>query len=393
MGSAVSVTAVVVGPCGVRASSDSAVDCDLVAAALDGIDDDFVLFDELPVAVGSLWREVFTGLLDGEAAALICPSWWPDRRTATVFDAARTVAARAEVVRRCAALASAVPSPPGVVVEIAAAFVAVTRRPAARPTRIVAREADPAGVAEEVARLAGESGSVVVDCADGVGGARELGALIAGRARAGGSTVTVVDDGRLLRAARNFTADDQPAPRVPAAHPRGRLRLWVGGAAAAGVAVAGVAVGAGRPTTPSPTLLVEGRVVVEVPATWTARRITAGPGSARVQVNSPSDPHAAVHVTQSLVSRGETLAHTAETLRRAMLDEPPGVFVDLKPADRAGARQAVTYREIRDGHDIRWTVLIDGDVRISIGCQSARGAEETVRTACDRAVASARDVG
>ncbi|MFZ0834954.1 MAG: type VII secretion-associated protein, partial [Mycobacterium sp.] len=142
-----------------------------------------------------------------------------------------------------------------------------------------------------------------------------------------------------------------------------------------------------------PTLLVEGRVVVEVPATWTARRITAGPGSARVQVNSPGDPHAALHVTQSPVPRGETLQHTAEALGRAMLDEPPGVFVDLNPADRAGERQAVTYREVRDGHDIRWTVLLDGAVRISIGCQSARGAEETVRAACERAVASARDVG
>ncbi|MFZ0835689.1 MAG: type VII secretion-associated protein, partial [Mycobacterium sp.] len=167
------VTAVVVGPCGVRASSGSAAECDLVAAALDGIDDDFMLVDEQPVAVGSLWREVFTALLDGEAATLICPTWWPDRRIATVFDATRTVAARAEVVRRCAALASAVPSPPGVVIEIAAAFVAMTWRPAARPTRIEPREADLDGVADEVARFAAGSGSVVVDCADGVAGARE----------------------------------------------------------------------------------------------------------------------------------------------------------------------------------------------------------------------------
>ena len=51
------------------------------------------------------------------------------------------------------------------------------------------------------------------------------------------------------------------------------------------------------------TFLVEGRVALTVPATWPTQRVIAGPGSARVQVTSPSDPEVALHVTQSPVRR------------------------------------------------------------------------------------------
>ena len=49
--------------------------------------------------------------------------------------------------------------------------------------------------------------------------------------------------------------------------------------------------------------LVEGRVALTVPASWLTQRVIAGPGSARVQVTSPSDPEVALHVTQSPTSR------------------------------------------------------------------------------------------
>ena len=39
------------------------------------------------------------------------------------------------------------------------------------------------------------------------------------------------------------------------------------------------------------------------------------------------------------------------------------------------------------------TVLLDGPVRISIGCQSRPGGEGTVRDACDPAVRSAHAIG
>jgi type VII secretion-associated protein (TIGR03931 family) len=136
------------------------------------------------------------------------------------------------------------------------------------------------------------------------------------------------------------------------------------------------------------TVLVEGRVALTVPAGWLTQRVIAGPGSARVQVTSPSDPEVALHVTQS-PTPGETLAGAADRLRHAIDTEPAGVFVDFNPDGVSAGRPAVTYREVRAAHDVRWTVLLDGSVRISVGCQSRPGAWEAVRDACEQAVRSA----
>ena len=140
------------------------------------------------------------------------------------------------------------------------------------------------------------------------------------------------------------------------------------------------------------TFLVEGRVALTVPANWPTQRVVAGPGSARVQVTSPSDPEVALHVTQSPVA-GETLGGTAERLKQAIDAEPAGVFVDFNPSGISAGRPAVTYREVRAGHHVRWTVLLDGAVRISVGCQSRPGDEDAVRDACEQAVRSAHAIG
>ena len=133
-------------------------------------------------------------------------------------------------------------------------------------------------------------------------------------------------------------------------------------------------------------------MALTVPADWPTQRVVAGPGSARVQVTSPADPEVALHVTQSPVA-GETLTGTAERLKRAIDAEPAGVFVDFNPSGISAGRPAVTYRELRAGHHVRWTVLLDGAVRISVGCQSRPGGEDAVRDVCEQAVRSAHAVG
>jgi type VII secretion-associated protein (TIGR03931 family) len=107
-----------------------------------------------------------------------------------------------------------------------------------------------------------------------------------------------------------------------------------------------------------------------------------------VQITSPTDPEAALHVVQSVVV-DETLSDTADTLKRAIDEATAGVFVDFNPNGRSSGRPSVTYREVRPGHDIRWAVLLDGAVRISIGCQSRPGADSAVAEACELAVRSA----
>jgi type VII secretion-associated protein (TIGR03931 family) len=149
--------------------------------------------------------------------------------------------------------------------------------------------------------------------------------------------------------------------------------------------------GVTRVDTAPTTFLVEGRVALTVPANWSTRRVIAGPGSARVQITSPSDPEVALHVTQSAVP-DESLSDAAERLKRAIDAEPAGMFVDFNPSGSSAGRPAVTYREVRASHQVRWTVVLDGMVRISIGCQSRPGGEDAIQDVCDQAVRSARAI-
>jgi len=190
--------------------------------------------------------------------------------------------------------------------------------------------------------------------------------------------------------------------RTPAG---GIVGVIAGGIATVCVAVAAAVLPGGQPRPAaagdpaSPTaedpagleLVVEGRVAVGVPPRWTARRITGGPGSPRVQVTSPEDPVIAVHITQSFTP-GTTLADAAASLRRAIAGQPPGIFVDFNPQATAAGRPAVTYRELRPGRVIGWSVLLVGSTRISVGCQSRPGAEDGVRRACEQAIRSAREI-
>jgi type VII secretion-associated protein (TIGR03931 family) len=140
------------------------------------------------------------------------------------------------------------------------------------------------------------------------------------------------------------------------------------------------------------TLLVEGRVGVMVPAQWVVQRVTSGPGSARVQIVSPTDADVALHITQSSLPSHQSHEQVAEALRDALSHEPDGVFVDFNPSDRRAGQPVVTYGEMRADHHIAWVVLVEESLRIAIGCQSAPGREEAVREVCDAAIRSAHAV-
>jgi len=412
-----------VGPGAIRrlcCGTSTAADAEMCAVALDAIDDRIALVNGSPVAVDSLWRTVL-GSLDcgsGDGLTVVHPSWWSTSRVGVVTAAARAEASSEVVPDQVLArprswlLTQAWPDngpvtgpEATVVVEIADRLVAVAG--AGSGAVAVPRTTEPPIVAQEVAGVvAGLSRAVVaIDAPGSVSGAAALATLIADAVRdIGGQTVTEIDDARVLQLARRApkarSVADEPRSTGGAGGARSRGRR-LGGLAAAGVVVAAVpAVGAlaamGRHGMPvadeSPTtFLVEGRVALTVPADWRTQRVVAGPGSARVQVTSPSDPEVALHVTQSPVA-GETLSGTAERLKRAIDAEPAGVFVDFNPYANSAGRPAVTYREVRAGHHVRWTVLLDGVVRISVGCQSRPGGEEAVRDVCERAVRSAHAV-
>jgi type VII secretion-associated protein (TIGR03931 family) len=392
------------GPATIRRLDCAAThgDGEMVASALDAVDDKVVLLDERPVTVESLWHTVLQSLLGGRqrSVTVVHPSWWATSRVDVIRAAAGQLADSVTTRRRSWLLAQASPHPPRttVIVEIAPRMVVVIA------DSVVAepRRGQPGRVAEAVAGVmaatAPQATAVVIDAPDTVVGAATLAALIAERVRRGCADLTVVqvDDVRLQRlaAATCWARGEDDAPELaqraePNRKPT-RAALVLAVAAAAAILTLGIA---GRHRAPAPgevpaTFLVEGRVTLSVPAQWAVERVVSGPGSARVQLTSPTDPEVALHVTQSPVPH-ETLAVTAESLKRAIDAEPPGVFVDFNPSATSAGRPAVAYREVRAGHDIRWTVLLDGPVRISIGCQSRTDNPAAIRDVCERAVRSA----
>jgi type VII secretion-associated protein (TIGR03931 family) len=382
---------------------------DIVRAALDAIDDRVALVDERPTAVDALWEAALRAATRGhcDGTLIVHPSWWPASRVGVVNEAAAAVAGRTRTRSSLLMQASCAAPDETVVVEIAERLVAIT----ASEVTAVPRTAEPQfvahGVAGVVAAVAPEA--VLIDTPSTVAGAPALAALIADAVRGNGRNapdLLEINDIRLARLARSTcsaaAALSGPATTAPAGigRPRGRTRSGLVAAAIVVAAAAPTAVTTGRPGVVAPkpvetaptTFLVEGRVALSVPASWSAQRMVSGPGSARVQVTSRADPDVALHITQSPVA-GETLSGTAERLKHAIDAETPGVFVDFNPSGASAGRPAVTYREVRPGHHVRWTVLLDGPVRISIGCQSRAGDENAVRDACDQAVRSAHAIG
>lgn len=370
---------VVVGPADVR--GPRAVDATLVEVAFDAIDDDTALVEERVTPTEEVWRDVLGSALGGRCAGvlLICPTWWPSRRVEGVAAAARRWSTDVVARRRVDVL-----GPTSTVVELAPDVVVVH---ADAQRHAIARAGPSEDVVKAIVAYLAGLDAVTIDVPWGTAA---FGAELARSLRARGIGVTVSDDGDVVRLARAATAVSQDGA-TPRWRRVARPRTTV---LAAALTCAGCLVVAAGVLAPEPapqqdvTWLVEGRVAVEIPAAWTVERITAGPGSARVQVISPYDGLAAVHLTQSRVP-DQSLDATAEALRAALADEPEGIFVDFVAHGVRAERDVVTYGERRDDRHVAWTVLLDRGVRIAIGCQGAvdRVGPEQV---CDRAIRSAR---
>lgn len=371
---------VVVGPNLVRGPGH--VDAELVSVALECIDDGHALLDDVVLPAAEVWRSLLGSAMGGpcDGAVLICPSWWSSSRLERVEAAARDWCDNVVIRQRVDLLAT---SP--TVLEIAPELVVVH---AGGQRHAIVRTEQGVGVVDAIAACVHGLDPVVLDVPSGLA---RFGADLARTLRSRSVDVTVVGDDVLVAGA---VAQCQPprAEECPTTRRGFMMRAVVPLAvvlALTTLTAAGMAIG----TDPEDDVawLVEGRVAVQVPARWTVERITSGPGSARVQMVSPSEPRDAIHVTQSLVPETQTLDETAATLRAALAEEPDGVFVDFTVRAEPARRAAVTYREIRADRRISWTVLLDGGVRIAIGCQGAVD-EPGPGPQCERSIASAHSV-
>lgn len=389
------VTVVEVGPAGVqvlRGRSAARPDEAMVSAVLDGIDDDVALFDERPVAVAALMRAMMSSILGDsrDPVVIVHPSWWSRARIDLVVRSSGTTRKVVAVSRSEVARAAGLVGP---VIEIAEEFVAV----AGPGQRVFGR-----GNIESVAAVAAESdqcGDVLLDAPAGIAGsaqtAERLRVALAARGRSARDVDVAAIAGAVpaRRRIRGLVAAFLVASGVLVALvlPVGRELGLSEGRELVGAAVATLRPDGGAPA-PAAVNLVEGRIVVEVPSHWNIERVRSGSGSRRVQVDSPTDADVALHITAAYAP-GSTLAQAAEVLGDAVAAATPGVFVGFRPAVEVAGRPAVTYREVRAGRVVDWSVVLSGSTRIGIGCQSAPGEEDVVRGPCEQAVRSARELG
>lgn len=319
--------------------------------------DRLAVVDHRVVEVADLLREVLAEAAGGRrrSLAVVLPSWWSAAREATVAGAAGNVAEEVRVFRR-GSLLSAVHD--AAVVEVAADVVAIVEPD--RPLRVWDRESWPP--------TTGVPDSAVVDVPCGV----------------------VAPPGLPGRRCRREDLEAAVAART-ATRARLRFRRPVAAVLAGVLVTAATVPWLARDRAQAQwRVLAEGRAAIEVPTGWGIDRITSGPGSARVRIFAPGGLPA-LHLTQSI---GPTdMAATAETLGRAIALAPAGVFDEFRPDVVVGDRAAVTYRERRAGSQTEWAVIVDKDVRIAIGCQSAPARAEAVAQICARAVSSAHAIG
>jgi type VII secretion-associated protein (TIGR03931 family) len=398
-----------VGPSAVRrlcCGGATVADRDAQNTAFEHIDDPITLIDLRPVSVESLWRSVLAAADCGTAEEVIVvhPSWWAPERIDVVGTAAQVLVGPVVLRSRSWLLTHASPAKSELatlVVEIADNLVAVTGSAVGAQTRHREQQAVADAVVHSILAMMSDTMElVVIDAPRTVPGARSLSASIARELRNSGCTVAVleVDDIGLRKLAGEIVPLERRAGAASRKAISGNVRrsLW---RLTLVLAVISVVVGVGTLIRHAPprdhddsiptTYVVEGHVALKVPAQWPIRRVVTGPGSARLQLTSPSDPEVALHVTQSRVAL-PSLDATAEFLKSAIDAEPAGIFVDFNPTGHSADRPAVTYREVRSDHDIRWTVWVDKAVRISIGCQSRQGHDEAVNRECEVAVRSAR---
>jgi type VII secretion-associated protein (TIGR03931 family) len=395
-----------VGPNAVRrlcCGGATVVDVESQRAAFEHIDDAVTLIDLRPVSVESLWRSVLAAVDCGAAETVIVvhPSWWSPERVDVVSVAAEALTGDVVMRPRSWLLTQASRSKSEVatlVAEITDDFVAISGATVAAETRRRDQRIVADAVVRSIVATASDTSEVVIiDAPTTVHGAGPLSALIAaGLRNSGGMSVLEVDDIGLRRLAGVIvpteSLEHSSRWRVAASRALVRNLALVLPVISAVIGVSALirhtAPRAGDSAIPT-TYVVEGHVALEVPAQWPVRRVVAGPGSARVQITSPSDPEVALHMTQSRVALA-SLDATAEFLKSAIDGAPAGIFVDFNPAGRSAGRSAATYREIRTSHDIRWTVWVDKAVRISVGCQSRHAHDDAVNRECEVAIRSAR---
>jgi len=225
--------------------------------------------------------------------------------------------------------------------------------------------------------------------------------------RAAAGTVRVAAEEPALTVAHGARCRPRlpPAPGpAPPPHRRGTgtaVRLATA-AAALTVIVTGVGLLAGRDGPPAPdwTVTAVGPARFEVPGHWRRTELPAGghsgeagesgDGGGRRTVFADRDDGRRIVAVVTRLRRGSDRGSVADSLAQRIGQRGDDVVVEFAAAGSYAGREVISYREAPvSGPAVRWYVIVDADVQVSLGCQDGTG-EAGIDPPCRRAVGSVR---
>ncbi|WP_137725412.1 type VII secretion-associated protein [Prescottella subtropica] len=221
-----------------------------------------------------------------------------------------------------------------------------------------------------------------------------------------GSTIVTVPPPALLAPTRPRTLPvERPAPwtdPVPRPAPRTTRRVLLAAVTAGAVVAGGAGVAAvvsfREPAGPSSAPVTAGQAAdplrnftvggasVTLPPPWEVQQSTGN----RLDLVPRGAAGRRITVVATDVDDGTDRDTVAAALERKIAERgPDGPFGDFDPAADVGGRPGVTYVESpQDDSRVRWHVLVEDGVQVSVGCQYTGDGWELLAGDCAQAVRS-----
>ncbi|MEU7142972.1 type VII secretion-associated protein [Nocardia sp. NPDC046473] len=134
-----------------------------------------------------------------------------------------------------------------------------------------------------------------------------------------------------------------------------------------------------------------GRIRFQVPDGWHIASAPDATGKSRVDLSPDDGARLRVTVTQTPVAPGASYEQVAAKLETQMNQRPAGVMSDLQRDVVYGGRSTLAYTERPgDGSTVRWHVLLEYGIQVSIGCQYIGNDWQSLSTTCEKFGSSVR---
>ena len=379
-----------------------------IASMVAGIDGAGITIDGRRMHTTEAWSRLFAELEDVGPVTLAYPSTWGHRRTEILRNAALVHCSQLELVPRAVAIARSHLDSAAqcvVVIEVHGRSGSDRRidvhelRSSAGGPQITATRVltDPQGLPGLLAEVVDNRVEAIL--VDG----RERTAVAEVRRGAEASTVVgrVLAVDRMLL--RRFGGAELPPARIDdgpppvRAHSRRRIvaavvaMLVVAAAAAVGVGVAVMRDGASAaPAAEADHTVQLGRVNLTVPGGWRSSSEPPAEGVvSRTTFAAPENDRRLI-ILQNTVRDTSTLASVAVSLHNRIDQRGDAVVQEFSASTQFAGREVISYREVPvSGGTIRWYLMVERGLQVSVGCQSG-SAGESVDAQCRGAVGSVR---